>query len=147
MTCPKCKGKTKVVDSRDLQTHQHNNDRYKCVDDAQLAGYNHGTARMRVCKACGHRFPTVETKLNKRPQMSQLQKNFIAAVFEKICKLGINESKFCSLVGISNAHWSTIRNGKARLTIVTMQKIMKAIKLEYEIDGELLLEHEKRIAN
>jgi len=63
MTCPKCKGKTKVVDSRDLQTHKFNHDRYKCVDAAQLAGHLHGIARTRVCKKCGFRFSTVEAEV------------------------------------------------------------------------------------
>lgn len=42
MKCPKCKGETRVIDTR------HDNETMRC----------------RVCKECGHRFYTLESERN-----------------------------------------------------------------------------------
>ena len=66
MTCPKCKAKTRVVDSRDIRREINDTERngYPCVNKATECDYSEGIARTRVCK-CGYRFHTIETCLTE----------------------------------------------------------------------------------
>lgn len=65
MNCPKCKGKCRCVDSRDIKKVIADTSprMFPCVNAAANADHTTGTARTHVCQSCGHRFHTIEKPL------------------------------------------------------------------------------------
>ena len=72
-----------------------------------------------------HRSMRTSESMRQRQQIAA-QANLVAALEAKRQSLGLSQIPFGALLGISQGHWSTLKNGQRGIGPATAQRILKA---------------------